>query len=126
MGCNDNFEPNEEECNGCINWKYGTCMYEERRRIRDKRIVGGEMMKYKYIFSALQCDKFISHFIRNADLGINDVGIKVVISFLSDKKLTDEEIEKTKKYLESSEQEKELKIYLTSIKLERVELLEEE
>ena len=33
MGCNDNFEPNEEECNGCINWKYGTCMYEERRRI---------------------------------------------------------------------------------------------
>ena len=29
MGCNDNFEPNEEECQGCINWKYGMCLYEE-------------------------------------------------------------------------------------------------
>lgn len=82
-------------------------------------------MKYRYYFSAIKCDKFICNFIRSADLGIDHIGLSVTISFSSDKELTDEEIEKTIKYIESSEKEKELKQYLTNVKLDRVELLKE-
>jgi len=80
-------------------------------------------MQYKYIFSALQCDKFISKFMRACGVGVEDVGIGVQISFLSDKKLTNEQIKKTIEYLESSKDNKELEKYLTSVKLKRIELL---
>lgn len=51
MGCNDNFEPNEEECQGCINWKYGMCLYEEPDvdemifRIGHKKYTRDELVK---------------------------------------------------------------------------------
>lgn len=83
-------------------------------------------MQYKYIFSALQCDKFISKFMRACDVGVEDVGIGVQISFLSDKKLTDKQIKKTIEYLESSKDNKELEKYFTNVKLKSIELLGDE
>ena len=83
-------------------------------------------MKYKYVFSAIKCDKLMCNFMRSADLGIEHIGLSVAISFLSDKELTDEEIEKTIKYLESSKERKELEQYLASVKLDKVELLKGE
>lgn len=80
-------------------------------------------MQYKYIFSALQCDKFISKFVSACGVGVNDVGIGVQISFLSDKQLTDEQIKKTIECFESSKDNKELEKYLTSVKLKSIELL---
>lgn len=83
-------------------------------------------MQYKYIFSAIQCDKFISKFMRACDVGVDDVGIVVQISFLSNKQLTDEQVKKTIESFESSKDNKELEKYLTSVKLKSIELIENE
>lgn len=76
------------------------------------------LMHYKYYFSAVQCDKFINKLMKGADLGVEHVGFKVTISFTSDKELTKEQIKNLTKYIESSEQEKSLKQYLTNVKFE--------
>ena len=80
-------------------------------------------MQYRYCFKALQCDKFISKFMRACDVGVVDVGVRVSISFISDKQLTNEEIEKVKEYLEKSKQSDELDKYLTGVELETVSLV---
>ena len=55
--------------------------------------------------------------------GIGSVGVRVVISFITDKEPTKENIEKIKKLLESSEQEKSLNSYYTCVKFSRAEVV---
>lgn len=58
--------------------------------------------------------------------GIDSVGVRVDISFVTDKEPTKENIEKIEKLLESSEQEKSLSSYYTCVKFKRAEVVMEE
>ena len=58
--------------------------------------------------------------------GVNDIGINVEISFITDKEPTKENIEKIEKLLESSKEEKSLSSYYASVKFIRAEVVLEE
>lgn len=58
--------------------------------------------------------------------GIGAVGINVLISFVTDKAPTKENIKKIEKLLESSKAEKSLSSYYTNVKFTRAEVLLEE
>lgn len=83
-------------------------------------------MKYKVYLDALQCDRFVSRFMRKCDLGIEDVGIPVIISFTLDKEPTKEVLDKIIKKHEETKEIDTFGHYLTSVKLNRVEIKEEE
>lgn len=55
--------------------------------------------------------------------GIEAVGVNVLISFVTDKKTTKENIEKIEKLLESSKEEKNLSSYYTNVKFIRAEVV---
>lgn len=83
-------------------------------------------MKYKYYLSAIQCNRFYSNFIKSCGLGIEDVGVNIQISFITDKEPTKENIEKIEKLLESSQQEKSLSSYYRNVKFLKAEVVRED
>jgi len=81
-------------------------------------------MMYKYYFKAIQCHKWYSNFMRACDLGIDDAGISVEISFVTDQKPTKENKEKIIKILEKTKEEKSLETCFVNVKFIRCEVLE--
>ena len=57
--------------------------------------------------------------------GIDDVGVNITISFITDKEPTKENIEKIEKLLESTRDEKSLRSYYTCVKFKRAEVVME-
>ena len=84
------------------------------------------MKKYKYCFTALQCDRFYTKFMRACDLNIEDVGIQVKISFISDIEPTQENISKLEKIIEKTQNEKNLETYFRNVKCSSLKIIEEE
>lgn len=83
-------------------------------------------MKYKYYLSAIQCNRFYSNFIKSCGLGIEDVGVNIQISFITDKEPTKDNIEKIEKLLNSSQQEKSLSSYYRNVKFLKAEIVMED
>lgn len=83
-------------------------------------------MKYKYYLTAIQCNRLYSNFMKSCGLGIEDVGVNIQISFITDKEPTKENIKKIEKLLESSKQEKSLGAYYRNVKFSRAEIVTEE
>lgn len=77
---------------------------------------------YKYFFSCLICDKFCSNFMRACQLGITDVGIKAIISFISDLEPNQNNIERIKNLLLSSKNAK-IDSYYANVSFESVEIV---
>lgn len=80
-------------------------------------------MKYKYYLTAIQCNRVYSNFMRGLDLGIDDVGVNIQISFITDKEPTKENTEKIEKLLESSRDEKSLSSYYRNVKFQTAEIV---
>lgn len=93
------------------------CPYKEK--VEQKEI----KVRYKFYFSAIQCNRTYSNFIRNCDLGVSDVGSQVEISFTTDKKPTQKNIDKMINILESTKQEESLAQYYTCVKYVRTEII---
>ena len=51
-------------------------------------------MKYKCHFSTIQCNRLYSNFMKSCGLGIEDFGVNIQISFVTDTEPTKENIEK--------------------------------
>lgn len=83
-------------------------------------------MKYRYYLTAIQCNRLYSNCMRNCDLGIDEIGVSVQISFITDKQPNNENIEKIKKLLESTKNEKKLESYYTNVKFISAEIVEKE
>ena len=83
-------------------------------------------MMYKYYFTAIQCNRWYSNFIRVCGLGINEVGVNIEISFITDKEPTKQNTEKIEKLLESSKEEKSLSSYYRNVKFKKAEIVIEE
>lgn len=83
-------------------------------------------MNYKYYLSAIQCNRAYSSFMRNCDLGIEDVGVNIVISFVTDKEPTKENTLKIENLLNSTKNEKSLKLYYRNVKFLKAEIVLEE
>ena len=82
-------------------------------------------MKYKYFLFAIQCNRNYSNFIKNFDLGIEEIGVQVEISFITDKEPTKKMTTKIEKLLESSKDEKSLTCYFRCVKFIRAEVINE-
>ena len=80
-------------------------------------------MKYKYFLSAIQCNRLYSDFMRSCDLGIDSVGVRKEISFVTGKEPTKDNINKIEKLLESSKDEKSLSSYYADVKFIRAEVI---
>lgn len=83
-------------------------------------------MKYRYYLSAIQCNRFYSNFMKSCGLGIEDVGVNIQISFITDKEPTKDNIEKIEKLLNSSQQEKSLSSYYRNVKFLKAEIVMED
>ena len=83
-------------------------------------------MEYKLFFTALMCNRFCSKFMKMCDLGVEDVGVEVVISFITSEKPTKEYIDKIIKIHESTKDYKELEKYFANVKLDRIEVVADE
>lgn len=83
-------------------------------------------MKYKYYLTAIQCNRLYSNFMKNCGLGIDDVGVQVKISFITDKEPNKENIKKIEELLESSKNEKKLGAYYRNVKFAKAEIVVEE
>ena len=83
-------------------------------------------MKYKYYLTAIQCNRLYSNFMKSCGLGIEDVGVNIQISFITDKEPTKENIEKIEKLLESTKKEKSLEGYYRNVKFIKAEVVTEE
>lgn len=80
-------------------------------------------MKYKYFLSAIQCNRLYSNFMKSCGLGIEDVGVNIEISFITDKEPNIENTNKIEKLLESSKEEKSLSSYYRNVKFIRAEVV---
>lgn len=83
-------------------------------------------MQYKYYLSAIQCNRFYSNFMKSCGLGIEDVGVNIQITFITDKEPTKETTEKIEKLLNSSKGEKSLSSYYRNVKFIKAEVIMEE
>ena len=83
-------------------------------------------MEYKYYFNAVLCDRFCCNFIRGCDLGIDEYGKSIVISFKTDKEPTKENIAKIESILNSTKDEKSLETYYANVKFDRAEVVVKE
>lgn len=84
------------------------------------------MKKYKVYLSAIKCNRFYSNFMRACDLGIDDVGVKVEISFIIEQEPTKEVIDKIIFAHEQAKYNRDLTEYFINVKLNRIELIVEE
>lgn len=83
-------------------------------------------MKYRYYFSAIQCSRMYSNFIKSCALGIEDVGVPKEISFVTDTEPKKEYIEKIEKLLNSTKEEEKLGAYFRNVKFIKAEVVMEE
>jgi len=83
-------------------------------------------MEYKYYFNAVLCDRFCCNFIKNCDLGIDEYGKAITISFKTDKEPIKENIAKIEKILNSTKDEKDLKYYYANVKFDKAEVVVKE
>lgn len=83
-------------------------------------------MKYRYYLIAIQCNRLYSNFMKMCGLGIEDVGVNIQISFITDKEPTKENIDKVERLLNSTKEEKSLSSYFRNAKFMRVEVVMEE
>lgn len=80
-------------------------------------------MKYKYFLSAIQCNRLYSDFMRSCGLGIDSVGVRIEISFITSKEPAEDNINKIEKLLESTKDEKSLSSYYADVKFIRAEVI---
>lgn len=80
-------------------------------------------MEYKLFFTALMADRICSKFMKMCDLGVEDVGVEVDMSFVTSTKPTKEYIDKIILVLESTKYYEELEKYFANVKLDRIEVL---
>lgn len=80
-------------------------------------------MKYRIYLNALKCNRIYSNFIKNCDLGIDDIGLPVTISFSIDVEPTPEIIKKIIECHTKSKENKELDFYFANVKLNRIEVI---
>ena len=83
-------------------------------------------MTYKYYFNAILCDRFCCNFIKACDLGINEYGEAITISFKTNTEPTKKNIDKIEKILNSTKNEKSLDKYYANVKFEKAEIVIEE
>lgn len=83
------------------------------------------MKHYDIFFSAILCDRLLSHFMRTCGL-CDDVGIGQTIKITTTTVPTEETINKMKKALESSSNEKTLRKYYTCVEFIKTEMRYEE
>lgn len=84
------------------------------------------MKKYKVYLSAIKCNRFYSNFMRACDLGIDDVGVKVEISFIIEQEPTKEVIDKIIFAHEQAKYNRDLTEYFINVKLNRIEVILDE
>lgn len=84
------------------------------------------MQKYKIYLSAIKCNRFYSNFMRACDLGINDIGVKVEISFTIEQEPTKEVIDKIIFAHEQAKYNRDLTEYFINVKLNRIEVILDE
>lgn len=82
-------------------------------------------MKYKYYFRVIQCNRIYSNIMRNCDLGIDDIGVGGIVSFITDKEPTKENKEKLTEILMKAKENKDLQTYFAKVDFDRVEIVEE-
>ena len=82
-------------------------------------------MKYRYYLSAIQHNRDNSKFVKNCDLHIEDIGIDVKISFITDKEPMKRNIDKIIQFFENTCNNKNLSIYYTNVELIKVEKAKE-
>lgn len=80
-------------------------------------------MKYRYLLSAIQCNRLYSNFMKSCGLGIEDVGVNIEISFITDKEPNKENTNKIEILLESSKEEKSLSSYYRNVKFIKAEVI---
>ena len=80
-------------------------------------------MKYRYFFSAIQCSRKYSSFIRSCDLGVSDIGLPIEISFVTDTIPTKETIEKIENVLNNTQKEVKLGAYYRNVKFIKAEVV---
>lgn len=85
-----------------------------------------KMIKYKYIYNVIICDRFCSNFMQKCDLGVTDVGVEAKVSFISQIKPTKESIENFKNLIEKSKEEKSLDKYYTNVKYVEANIIMED
>lgn len=83
-------------------------------------------MEYKLFFTAIMCDRLCSKFMKMCDLGVEDVGVEVDMSFTTTTEPTKEYINKIILVLESTKYYKELEKYFANVKLDRIEVVADE
>lgn len=84
------------------------------------------MKKYKVYLSAIKCNRFYSNFMRACDLGIDDIGVRVEISFTIEQEPTKEVIDKIIFAHEQAKYNKDLEEYFVNVKLNRIEVILDE
>lgn len=82
--------------------------------------------RYKVYLDAIKCNRMYSSFIRNCDLGIDNIGVPISISFTIEQEPTKEVIDKIIEVHNSTKEHKELDWYFSNVKLNRIELIVEE
>lgn len=82
--------------------------------------------RYKVYLDAIKCNRMYSSFIRNCDLGIEEFGVPISISFTIEQEPTKEVIDKIIEVHNSTKEHKELDWYFSNVKLNRIELIVEE
>ena len=83
------------------------------------------MMAYKVYVEAILCDRWQCDFLKRCDLGITDVGKEVKMSFITEEEPTSEELRKITELLLSTKDNKELKQYYSSVRINCIEKLGE-
>ena len=81
-------------------------------------------MKYKYYFKVIQCNRAYSNFMRGCDLGIDDIGVSGIVSFITDKE-PKENKEKLTAILMKAKENKDLQTYFAKVDFDRVEIVED-
>lgn len=83
-------------------------------------------MEYKLFFTAIMCNRLCGKFMKMCDLGVEDVGVEVDMSFTTTTEPTKEYINKIILVLESTKYYKELEKYFANVKLDRIEVVSNE
>lgn len=82
-------------------------------------------MKYKYHLLGVQHNRDNSKFVENCDLHIEDIGISVKISFITDKEPMKSNIDKIIQAFENTRNNENLSTYYTNVELIKVEKAKE-
>lgn len=82
-------------------------------------------MKYRYHLLATQHNRDNSEFVKNCEVHIEDIGINVKISFITDKEPMKSNIDKIIQVFENTRNNENLSTYYTAVELLKVEKVKE-